>query len=178
MIDKLSSIPTVTHHNPAGAGQAKKILTMVQNDRTAGSIPAWVDAPRDPSADGPRRIEDVLSAALKGDAMRPFENAFAPRPGEGTQSPGTDGGANPDEFTFADVLDMVNPLQHIPVVGHFYRAFTGDTIKPAGKLIGGAVFGGALGAATGALNIILQAETGMDAEEHALSFLGSGKRTA
>ena len=32
---------------------------------------------------------------------------------------------------FADVLDIINPLQHIPVVSTLYRSLTGDTIAPS-----------------------------------------------
>ncbi|MBT5013959.1 MAG: hypothetical protein HON02_05865, partial [Rhodospirillaceae bacterium] len=31
-----------------------------------------------------------------------------------------------DGFTFLDFLDIINPLQHIPVVGSLYRDMTGD----------------------------------------------------
>ena len=48
---------------------------------------------------------------------------------------------------FADLLDMVNPLQHIPVIGSIYRQISGDEIRPIIKIAGGALFGGPLGAA-------------------------------
>jgi hypothetical protein len=32
--------------------------------------------------------------------------------------------------TFAEFLDIINPLQHIPVVSTIYRAITGDQISP------------------------------------------------
>jgi hypothetical protein len=51
-----------------------------------------------------------------------------------------------DGLTFADIVDIVNPLQHIPIVGTFYRKLTGDTIDPAIRIAGGALFGGPLGA--------------------------------
>ena len=51
-----------------------------------------------------------------------------------------------DGLSFRDVLDLVNPLQHIPLVGNLYRKFTGDTIDPAIRVAGGALFGGPLGA--------------------------------
>lgn len=51
-----------------------------------------------------------------------------------------------DGLTFADVIDIVNPLQHIPIVSTFYRKLTGDTIDPAIRIAGGALFGGPLGA--------------------------------
>ena len=31
-----------------------------------------------------------------------------------------------DGFSFGDILDLINPLQHIPIVGTIYRAVTGD----------------------------------------------------
>ena len=37
------------------------------------------------------------------------------------------------DFSFHDLLDIVNPLQHLPVIGTIYRAITGDTYRHAGK---------------------------------------------
>ena len=48
---------------------------------------------------------------------------------------------------FADLIDVINPLQHIPVVSSIYRAITGDEISPAARLAGGALFGGPVGLA-------------------------------
>lgn len=48
--------------------------------------------------------------------------------------------------SFGDILvDIVNPLQHIPVVGQIYRAVTGDEIEPASQVAGGVLFGGPIG---------------------------------
>ncbi len=44
-----------------------------------------------------------------------------------------------DGFTFADLIDIVNPLQHIPVIGTIYRRITGDTLDPGARLAGGAL---------------------------------------
>ncbi|HCZ12942.1 MAG TPA: hypothetical protein DHV16_12065, partial [Nitrospiraceae bacterium] len=43
--------------------------------------------------------------------------------------------------SFGDILDIVNPLQHIPVVSTVYRSETGDKISPGSRIIGGAIFG-------------------------------------
>lgn len=51
-----------------------------------------------------------------------------------------------DGFTFGDIIDIVNPLQHIPIVNNIYRKITGDTIAPAMEIAGGALFGGPIGA--------------------------------
>ncbi len=48
--------------------------------------------------------------------------------------------------TFAEFLDIINPLQHIPVVSTIYRAITGDQIGPGPRFLGGALFGGPAGA--------------------------------
>ncbi len=35
-----------------------------------------------------------------------------------------------DGFSFGDIVDIINPLQHIPVVSTIYREMTGDDIGP------------------------------------------------
>lgn len=54
--------------------------------------------------------------------------------------------ADAPNFSFGDFLDMVNPLQHIPLVSSVYRAVTGDTINPVSRVAGDILYGGALGA--------------------------------
>lgn len=65
-----------------------------------------------------------------------------------------------DGLTFDDVIDVVNPLQHIPVVSTVYRWLTGDTISPAAELAGGALYGGAVGFAASAGMIAMDGLTG------------------
>lgn len=48
-------------------------------------------------------------------------------------------------FGFDDLLDIVNPLQHIPVVSTIYRHLTGDKIGTPEKLAGDALYGGLTG---------------------------------
>lgn len=55
-----------------------------------------------------------------------------------------------DSFGFGDIIDMINPLQHIPVVNKFYQSATGDTIGSIAMIVGGAIFGGPIGALTSA----------------------------
>jgi hypothetical protein len=65
-----------------------------------------------------------------------------------------------DGLTFDDVIDVVNPLQHIPVVSTVYRWLTGDTISPAAELAGGALYGGVVGFAASAGMIAVDGLTG------------------
>lgn len=50
-----------------------------------------------------------------------------------------------DGFSFDDLLDVINPLQHLPVVGMVYRAITGDEIQAPAKIAGDTLFGGIYG---------------------------------
>ena len=52
-----------------------------------------------------------------------------------------------DGFTFGDIIDIINPLQHIPVISSIYRKISGDVIAPAMQIAGDALFGGPIGAA-------------------------------
>jgi hypothetical protein len=72
-------------------------------------------------------------------------------------------------FGFGDILDMVNPLQHLPGVSTVYRSVTGDEISPAAQLVGGVIFGGPIGIAASAGNLVLDAATGADAGEHVMA---------
>jgi len=44
-------------------------------------------------------------------------------------------------FGWDDFLDLINPLQHIPIVAQIYRAVTGDEINGAANLLGAIPFG-------------------------------------
>ena len=59
-----------------------------------------------------------------------------------------------DGFNFKDILDLINPLHHIPIVGSIYRAISKDKIAPAIKLAGGALFGGPAGASLAAVGLM------------------------
>lgn len=77
-----------------------------------------------------------------------------------------------DGFTFSDFLDIINPLQHIPVVNTVYRAITGDKIDPGARLIGGGLFGGPIGLVASMVSGMVEEATGKDPGEHALAALG------
>ena len=69
-------------------------------------------------------------------------------------SPAKGGAFGDDGLTFGDVLDVLNPLHHIPLLGNVYRKISGDTIAPAARIGGGALFGGPLGAAVAAATVV------------------------
>jgi len=86
------------------------------------------------------------------------------------------------DTAFDDLLDIVNPLQHLPVIGTLYRAITGDTIGTVARIAGDALYGGVWGAAGAAADSVFEAATGKDFGSTVLAFaedtLGFGHHQA
>jgi hypothetical protein len=74
-------------------------------------------------------------------------------------------------FGFHDLLDTINPLQHIPVVSTIYRWLTGDTPGNVARIVGDGLFGGPLGLAAGAFSVAVKEETGKDPGELVLALV-------
>ncbi|MFC3674424.1 hypothetical protein [Ferrovibrio xuzhouensis] len=75
-------------------------------------------------------------------------------------------------FSFGDFLDIINPLQHIPIVSTIYRAITGDTIQPGARIAGDTLFGGPIGLVGGVIDAMVQESTGKDIGQQALAMVG------
>ena len=79
------------------------------------------------------------------------------------------------KFGFDDFLDIINPLQHIPLLNIAYRDLTGDTIDGAAQLLGAIPFG-PLSVASNLTDLAFRAETGAGLAENGLAMLfGTGK---
>tara|TARA_B100001093_G_C26790075_1_gene998565 strand:- start:794 stop:1555 length:762 start_codon:yes stop_codon:yes gene_type:complete len=61
-------------------------------------------------------------------------------------------------LTFLDLVDAVNPLQHIPLISSIYRNISGDSISEVPKFVGGALYGGPIGLVAALGNYIIEAE--------------------
>ena len=124
------------------------------NSRTAGTMPVWGQTSTTKQAIAQNLQSPEKSASkIDGHAYAATENT------QKEESP----------FGFADLVDMINPLQHIPLVNIAYQKITGDEIKPISQIIGGGLFGGALGAGGALVNVAIQAETGKNIGEHAIA---------
>ncbi len=145
--------------------------------RTAGygkklhTIQAWkTTKPPEPQNDPLVGILTTLEEAKKGEAAR-FDQtlktamSYAPQQKTALAEP-------EDGFKFSDIIDMINPLHHLPFVGMAYRGMTGDELKPMSHVVGGALYGGPVGAITGSMNAITQFQTGQDIGDHMLEFAG------
>ncbi|EKE78520.1 hypothetical protein [Oceanibaculum indicum] len=86
---------------------------------------------------------------------------------------GPDAGES-ESLSFFDFLDLINPLQHIPVVSSIYRQLTGDTIRPEMQMAGAGLLGGPLGLLAAGANAIFAAENGRGAGEEMLAQVSFG----
>ncbi|MCW8929531.1 MAG: hypothetical protein OQL19_04755 [Gammaproteobacteria bacterium] len=78
-----------------------------------------------------------------------------------------------DGFTFGDVIDMINPMHHLPVVSKYYREHTEDDASEGSRLVGGALFGGLIGGVAGVFtsmaNAAVRHETHQDVSEQIIA---------
>lgn len=124
---------------PSVREDSHKVLHWRKNERMGGMVPVWESEPGPGEANATGKVAGAL--------------AYGPEDGSGGQS-------DEEAFGFGDLLDMINPLQHLPVVGSLYRELTGDEIRPIAKIIGGGVYGGVAGAAAGLVDSVVTYETG------------------
>jgi hypothetical protein len=104
----------------------------------------------------------------------PSDRHISPSSGGPATANAARGGFRPfgkDGFSFRDLLDIINPLQHIPVVSMIYRKLTGDTLDALPRLAGGVLFGGIAGAVSAVVNLVVKDASGKDIGENALDFL-------
>ncbi|OYD81119.1 hypothetical protein [Azospirillum brasilense] len=75
---------------------------------------------------------------------------------------------------FGDLLDAVNPLQHLPGVSQVYRHATSDEIGLPARLAGGFLFGGPIGLLGSAAMAAFEAVTGDDPLGHLVTLAEGG----
>lgn len=81
------------------------------------------------------------------------------------------------KFGWDDFVDIINPLQHIPVVAQIYRAVTGDQAYGLSNFVGALPFG-PLSVASAIADTVVRAQTGRDAgTDMAAAVLGIDNRT-
>jgi hypothetical protein len=102
----------------------------------------------------------------------------APAASEAVTVTATKTGGGDGESFFHHILDVVNPLQHLPVIGTIYRAITGEHIGPVEKIAGDALYGGLWGAVTSVADVAFEAVTGKSVEDTALAWLKGDDATA
>ena len=111
------------------------------------------------------------------------------------QAQGQTGGADPSSSTakaagttdtaskghhgFLDFLvtifDIINPLEHLPIISTIYENVTGHHMNPVARIAGDTLYGGPIGAAVGVANVISEKKTGKDIGENVVAMLTGHK---
>jgi len=86
----------------------------------------------------------------------------------GARTPAGPAPASPD-FGVDDLIDIVNPLQHLPVIGSLYRAISDDEISPLARVAGGTLFGGVAGFFGAIASQVYEALAGESVEDTVVS---------
>lgn len=87
---------------------------------------------------------------------------MAPAPLSASVAQAAKASGDDGEGFFDHLLDVVNPLQHLPVIGTLYRAITGDKLGAGEKIAGDALYGGLWGAVGSLADVVFEAATGKD----------------
>ncbi len=109
-----------------------------------------------------RVAERVQGNAAFGASGLSTEEAIALADGHPSSIPQGPTVFGDEGMTLADFFSVINPLQHLPLVGALYREITGDTIKPGARVLGGLLFGGPMGMVGGAFNAGVAHDIGTD----------------
>jgi hypothetical protein len=116
--------------------------------------------------------EDSMSASYEAifPSLRTVAPASAPAPE--WQSPASGASAPTDDSFAHDMMEILNPLQHIPIVSTIYRQMSGDKIGTMERIAGDTLYGGMLGMASSVANVVFEKLTGKDFGDTALAMLG------
>lgn len=107
---------------------------------------------------------------MAGDYMHGFQVSAQASPAA-AQPPAAHADKTDDGFSFDDLLDIINPLQHLPVISTIYRHLTGDTIKPLEQIAGDTLFGGLTGLVSSVANYAFEKVAGENLGDMVYAFV-------
>jgi hypothetical protein len=130
-----------------------------------------------------KKFGAVLASVTAMSVYSPQYHAMVSSPGSArtesvtsTAAKTADGAVKADEGFFHNLLDVINPLQHLPIIGTIYRAITGDKMGPVEKIAGDTLYGGMWGAITSIADVAFEGITGKSFEDTALSLFKSDSK--
>ena len=82
-----------------------------------------------------------------------------------------------DEGFLHHLWDIVNPLQHLPVVGTIYRSVTGEHIGAVEQIAGDTLYGGLWGAVSSVAEVAFEGITGKSPEDTVMAWLKGDSNT-
>lgn len=117
---------------------------------------------------------EARSAGLSIEATQPATSGSDSASGSGSSEKKHGGFWN----FIVGVFDMLNPLEHIPVISTIYEKITGHKMSAAARIAGDTLYGGPIGAAVGVANVIAEKKTGKDIGENVIAMFSSKKAKA
>lgn len=75
---------------------------------------------------------------------------------------------------FRDLLDAINPLNHIPIISTLFSQATEHKASTASRLAGGALLGGPVGFAASLMDVVFEYATGSSTSDTIIAALGGG----
>ena len=159
----------------AQADITQRTAGLYAGGRTAGGTQATAQASQASSAlqSDTDHFDVMLQNAQRRDAARTAGSPAHVQHVSAADGETDDAGGGFIGFIKA-VLDVINPLQHLPVISTIYRHMTGDEISPAARIAGGALYGGPVGLAMGVVNAAVESNTGKDMGETVLAMAFGG----
>ena len=139
--------------------------------RTAGLAPVYAPVSSAATQDA-AAFDHLVRQGLSSGAASSGAVAAAQK----SSAPADEASSENGFFSFIKaVIDVINPLQHIPVVATIYRAVTGDEISPAARLVGDTLYGGPVGAAIAVANIASEEISGKDIGGNVVALATGGR---
>ena len=164
-----AAVPTViSGRAPAAAGEATAAAEAPPAAEAPAEAPTVADAAAEKTAGDPRVVhfkhlpDQDERKALSASGKRWVVDET---PGSRKLFFGDD-----EVFGWDDFVDLINPLQHIPVVAQVYRAVSGDQINGAAELLGALPFGPS-GTMAAVMDLMVRDTTGRDIGSNAIALL-------
>lgn len=151
----------------------KQVLSYRKNMRTAGTIAVWTPTSTPPFTLPEKALNEAITAKEMGAHSFVPEKIMSYAGTQKNMMEAVPEKRTEEPFGLGDIIDIVNPLHHLPLIGHIYREVSGDDIMPISRIIGGAVYGGGVGAGTALVNVIVEHDTGHDVAENIVKFAAS-----
>jgi len=125
------------------------------------------------SIDGQSPYNALIAAASTGRSPTPSTELALASPDDPETNESEFHLFGEDGFSFGDLIDIVNPLQHIPIVSTMYREASDDTLDAGSRMLGSTLFFGPIGLASSVVNVLVEQGTGKDIGGHIASAIFS-----
>lgn len=119
-------------------------------------------------------LDTATRARMKGNGGTTTAGTATPATATGSPD-ATKTTSTSEPFSFDDLLDLVNPLQHLPIVSTLYEHYANDPINTFPKIAGDTLYGGPLGLLSSVADTVFEKITGKSFGDTVLSWVTGDK---